>query len=176
MIYESNQLEHLRKTLQYCYDNEVEVLTLDEALSYFDSPIDLKTFDSNYNLLNETIVDSEGNLFVTDTLFTKIIPAETITNETPPSDFPSGTVSIADFNRSGTSKGLPYNSAVLATQKTSVWEDNVRQFLFEKWANGISYRSAKVDGGWNEWQSLTGNVKTGEIIAYKPVSEDMVVQ
>lgn len=170
LAYNTQQMAYLRQTLQYCKDNNVSVLTLDEALNHFDNQLDIKTFKNDSSLSGELIIDANGEFSSRTMLFTKKVSSKGFTNTTLANDYPNNATTRMTIEN-GTSKGFPFNNAILFTEKGDNYADITRQILFEKWSSRIKYRSAKADGSWVPWNDFV--VLTYSNSVYKPLSESV---
>lgn len=147
MVGDTVQMGYLRDTLAYCQAQGVSVLTLNEALEYYDNLIDIKLYKEDASIAQRFVIGGDGTssgLTVEITLDPANYTASTL-----PEKYPIG-LSKLDFV--GVIKGFPYDSNCLVyTERPTIYVDTVRQYCYRKWDNRVAYRTAKQDGTWTEW-------------------------
>lgn len=166
------QMQYLLQTLDYCRDNNVTVLTLNEALEYWDNLFYATVYDSETGDVSTSfVVDALGSPNMKDVILTKVVPRTDFSNDSPPSAYPD--FSVSQFQVNGPSFGFPENQALILTYKPNNWADSAMQFCIKKWGEGIKYRRADTDGAWRAWQDIL--VTVFEKNNYKPLTANTVL-
>lgn len=163
------QLGYLRATLQYCHDSDVDVMTLNEALDYFDNTLDIKAYNTDNSVKSELIFGADGGGHSEHLTIPKAIQStewKKYTDKTLPIDYPNGLSYLVSKDKI---KWPMLNGTVIVyTEKMFGAVDLTRQWVSQTWATGMAYRTAKPDGTWNDFVNLTGS--SFSLSAYKPFS------
>ena len=166
------QLNYLQQTLQYCNDNNVTVMTLDDALNHFDNTLDIKSYNADNSVKANFVIDANGTLQSGNLVSTNLIPASERVNynqATLPESYPMGN-SILVVPNAADLWPVFNGKVIVHTDNSFGAKDLVRQFVFNKWGNGIKYRTAKANGDWNDFIDLTSDLGTKSLNGFKPLS------
>lgn len=168
MYNDAAQMQYLRQTLQYCKDNNVNVMTLDNALEYFDNQLDLRIYNEDNTVKSDITFDANGELSSGGGRMIFSTHAKTKINQTAlPSSYPKG---FSRMEMNDENFWTLFSGAIVVyTDNSTKYPDTVRQWVYQKWNTGISYRSARSNGTWTDFVNLTPKNKFA-LLAYKPVS------
>ena len=173
-MYENEtQMNYLRQTLQYCKDNNVSVMTLNEALEYYDNKLYYRTYNDDNTIKNEFGVDANGQLYATNLTFPiniHYLDAIKINQDTLPKDYPVG-YSRLDIN-DGNKWTIFGGSVIVYTDNVTGRNDIVRQWVHKQGSADIKFRYSLQNGDWSDFINIIDTTQTNKfkLAPFKPVT------
>ncbi len=144
------QMGYLVDTLNYCQSIGISVKTLDDALNSFGYAMDLTAFNPTTNVpVNYFKIGADGLMYSNTVATSAIVPLNKFNANTTYDKYPAQ-LSIMSITNPA-SAGFPYNNCYVYTDRTFVYQDEVRQWCYEKYGSRMKYRTTDATGAWGKW-------------------------